>query len=45
MTDSKTVKLYHPTLADVVEEVPAGRVDAWVEAGWRKTKPKATAEQ
>lgn len=41
MADAKVTKLYHPAFADVVEEVPAGDVDAWVEAGWRKTKPKA----
>ena len=41
MADSKPTKLYHPAFADVVEEVPAADVEAWTEAGWRKTKPKA----
>lgn len=43
--NGKPDKLYHPAFADVVEEVPADRVEAWTEAGWRKTKPKASNEQ
>lgn len=38
----KPVKLYHPAFADVIEEVPAADVDRWVDAGWRKTKPKSS---
>jgi len=41
MADSKPTKLYHPAFADVVEEVPADRVDQWTDAGWRKTPLKA----
>ena len=37
------MKLYHPTFAGKVREVPDSEVDAWVESGWRKTAPK-TAE-
>lgn len=36
----KTTKVYHPAFADVSEDVPANDVEAWVEAGWRKTSLK-----
>lgn len=40
MADPKTVIVYHPALADVSNEVPAADVEAWTEAGWRKTPLK-----
>ena len=40
MAESKPVRVYHPTLADVSQEVPAADVDNWTEAGWRKTPLK-----
>ena len=35
------MKLYHPTFAGKVREVPDSEVDTWVESGWRKSAPKA----
>lgn len=32
-------RVYHPTLASF-QDVPDDAVDAWVDAGWRKTAPK-----
>jgi hypothetical protein len=40
MAESKPVTVYHPTFPDVSEEVPASSVEAWAEAGWRKTPHK-----
>lgn len=37
---SKTITVYHPSFADVSEDVPTDQVDAWTEAGWRKTPLK-----
>lgn len=36
---SDTKRVYHPTLP-TYRDVPSGDVDAWVEAGWRKSRPK-----
>jgi len=33
----KSVKLHHPTFADVSTEVAAADVDAWTAQHWRKT--------
>jgi hypothetical protein len=44
MAETKTTTLHHPTFADTAAEVPAADVDAWVEQGWRKTKPKTDSE-
>lgn len=42
MTKSQSpVTVHHPDLEDVSYEVPAAEADAWVAAGWRKTKPSA----
>lgn len=38
---AKNVTVYHPTIADVSQDVPAAQVDDWTEQGWRKTKLKA----
>lgn len=39
----KTKTVYHPTTGSA-REVPEAHVEAWVEQGWRKTKPKAASE-
>lgn len=40
MAESKTVTVYHPNFANVSQAVSAADVEAWVEAGWRKTPRK-----
>lgn len=37
MTDPKFVTVYHPTFAEVSEEVQESYVAEWTDAGWRKT--------
>lgn len=34
-------RVYHPT-ANAWQDVPDDAVEAWVEQGWRKSKPKHT---
>ena len=43
-TESKTETLHHPTLPSTVE-VDASVVSDWIDAGWRKSEPKAVAEK
>lgn len=38
-TAQDVVRVFHPSLSSF-EDVPAGDVEDWVEAGWRKTAPK-----
>lgn len=37
--DDKPKRVYHPTL-NAWQDVPAGDVSEWTDAGWRSTKPK-----
>lgn len=36
----KLVKVYHPTIDGVSNDVPESTVDAWAEQGWLKSAPK-----
>ena len=46
MAETKPTVLYHPHLEGIIKTVESeADVEAWTNAGWRKTEPKLTGTQ